>query len=168
MDGKGNRILIMKRRISSFTLIELVMVMVIVVLAGTIVAPKLVDFIDKRTFTTEVEKLVLSIEEARRLAMANQANVKIFFKPDSKNYCVEGYPFSGEYDDCENRVSVPVHLDFFPDWLCGSENVCEIQFNASGEPEDFDSNRFCILEENPSMEIKICVTDEGEVWVDAI
>jgi len=61
----------------SFTLIELVMVMVIVVLAGSIVAPKLVNFITEWEIKTEAEKFATALKEARQLAMINQTDARI-------------------------------------------------------------------------------------------
>ena len=85
----------MRRKNLGFTLIELIMVLVVVIVAGLIVGPKLVNFLSAWDLETEARKLSAKIREVQQLAVTRQKTYRLEFDLASESYDVEYNPGTG-------------------------------------------------------------------------
>ncbi|MBL7170468.1 MAG: hypothetical protein ISS46_00530 [Candidatus Omnitrophica bacterium] len=102
----------MKRKRLGFTLLELIMVVVIVIIAGIIVGPRLVNFLTAWDLEAEAKKLRARIMDARQLAITKQKTYRLEFDLDSESYDVEYDPGDGSYILVET-VSLKNSVDLY-------------------------------------------------------
>lgn len=97
-------------REKGFTLVELLMVSVIVIVAGLIVGPKLVNFLGGWDVETEAKKLRAKIREVQQSAIMSQKTYRVEFDLASESYDVWYDPGTGftfvETVNLKNNVDI--------------------------------------------------------------
>lgn len=86
----SRRIPIPRKRLSAFTLLELVMVICILTILASIVAPKYASAVGRYRLDSAARRVAADIEQTRALARATGANRSISFVPANNSYSIAG------------------------------------------------------------------------------
>lgn len=112
-----------------FTLLELAMVSVIVIIMGLIVIPRIASFINVRDLETEGKKLRAKIRETQQLAITKQKTYRLKFDLDNESYDIEYDPGTGSYTLVE-----PVKLESGIDINSTTFTSNTVSFDYFGAP----------------------------------
>lgn len=126
----------MKRETFGFTLLELIMTSIVVVVAGLIVGPKLVNFLSAWDLETEAKKLRAKIREVQQLAVSKQKTYRLEFDLVSESYDVEYDPGTG-FTFVET-VSLKNNVDIYStSFTTPASNTVDFDyFGAPSQPGD--------------------------------
>jgi prepilin-type N-terminal cleavage/methylation domain-containing protein len=116
----------MKRR--PFTLIEVMVAIVILVIASSVVGLRMHKAIEKKKFQSELERLRIRFTVSQRLATAMQADWKGTLKHEGK-----GWIFETVCDEVSGKRLTPLHLEALKIFFNGKTvKELTVDFFASG------------------------------------
>ena len=116
----------MKRR--PFTLIQVMVAIVILVIASGVVGLRMHKAIEKKKFQSELERLRIRFTVSQRLASAMQADWKGTLKREGK-----GWIFETACEEVNGRRLTPLHLEALEIFFNGKKvKEIDLDFFASG------------------------------------